>query len=317
MKTRENVFQHFDMHANDSFKRQKYKASTGKHGIERTGQEKLFYADLMACIAYVFEYDEIPAFVVVAGGAQGIHFIKLAKMLPSTIQWHLYDPEPFARDLELIGNVYLHKQLYTNEDCRKWAKQPKTLFLSDIRNVNYTPTVEIIQKLSHELSRIPRHTRLEVERKKAMELGTRIRDLRRKVEDMALQDMKNQALMVKHTEAEMSFVKFRLPYASHRAPQFYPYLKGRVLFQPMNRCNSTECRLMVMPENAHTYKQDQTVAVFTDVSYDVLKHEELCAFINNNLRPEWDRQGIQILEKTHETISVLQRRVTHPKFGDG
>jgi hypothetical protein len=133
---------------------------------------------------------------------------------------------------------------------------------------------------------------------------------------MALEDMKNQAQMVKHTEAEMSFVKFRLPYASHRARQFYPYLKGRVLFQPMNRCNSTECRLMVIPENADTYKQNQIVAVFTDVSYDVLKHEELCAFINNNLRPEWDRQGVQILENTYETIRLLQRGETHPNFGD-
>jgi hypothetical protein len=112
MKTHKNVFQHFDMHSNDSFKRQKYKANTGNHGIERTGQEKLFYADLMACIAYVCEYDEIPAFVVVAGGAPGVHFIKLAKMLPSTTEWHLYNPEPFACNLELIGNVlFLQEQI--------------------------------------------------------------------------------------------------------------------------------------------------------------------------------------------------------------
>ncbi len=222
IKKHENVFHHFDLNANCSFKRQKYKANTGNHGIERNGQEKLFYADLMACIAYVYEYHETPAFVVVARGASGVHFIRLVKMLPSTIQWHLYDPEPFERDLELIGNVHLHKQLYTNEDCRKWAKQQKTLFLSDIRNVNYTPSVEMMQKLLHELSRIPRHTRKEVERKKAMKLQTKIQHLRREVEDMALEDMKNQAQMVKNTEAEMSFVKFRLPYASHRARSFIP-----------------------------------------------------------------------------------------------
>jgi hypothetical protein len=66
-----NAFLHFDMGANRAFKRQKYKAYTGKHGIERTGQEKLFYADLLACIAYVSEYHETPDFVVVAGGAPG------------------------------------------------------------------------------------------------------------------------------------------------------------------------------------------------------------------------------------------------------
>jgi hypothetical protein len=302
-----NIFYHFDLYANCSFKRQQYKANTGTHGVQRTGQQKLFYADLMACIAYVSEYNTTPAFVVVAGGAPGVHFIKLAKMLPCTIQWHLYDPECFEGDLEVIANVHLHKQLYTMEDSRKWVKERKVLFLSDIRNVNYTPTVEKIQKLSHELARIPRHTRKEVERKKATELGTRIRHLRREVEDMALEDMKNQAQMVRHTEAEMSFVKFRLPYASHRAPQFYSYLKGTVLFQPWNRCNSTECRLMVTPVNAHTYKREQSVPVFQDVCYDILKHEEQCAFINNNLRPEWDTQGIRILEAIYETVACQKK----------
>ena len=297
-----NVFKHFNLNANCSFKRQKYKANTGKHGIERTGQEKLFYADLMACISYVCEYKETPGFVVVAGGASGVHFIRLVKMFSSTIEWHLYDPEPFERDLEVIQNVHLHKQLYTTEDCRKWAKQPKTLFLSDIRNVNYTPSVEKIQKLLHELSCIPRHTRKEVDRKKATELGTRIRHLRQEVEDMALEDMKNQAQMVKDTEAEMSFVKFRLPYVSRDVPQFYPYLKGIVFFQPMNRCNSTECRLMVKPENSKTYRQNHTAAVFEYASYDALEHEEKCAFINNNLRPEWDRQAIRILADTYEAM---------------
>jgi hypothetical protein len=126
---------------------------------------------------------------------------------------------------------------------------------------------------------------------------------------MALEDMNNQAQMVKDTEAEMSFVKFRLPYALDNTPQFYTYLKGRVFFQPMNRCNSTECRLMVIPENAHTYKQKQVAAVFTDVDYDALKHEEQCAFINNNLRPEWDKQGIKILEDIHSKFQQLLMHV--------
>jgi hypothetical protein len=292
----EIMLQHFDMNENNAFKRQKYIPYTGKHCIERTGQEKLFYADLMACIAYVCEYNEPPSFVVVAGGAPGVHFIKLIKMLPLTTQWHLYDPEAFHNELAGIANVYLYRQLYTKKDCSKWVTQSKTLFLSDIRNVNYTPTVEIMQKLSAKLRSIPRHTRDKVQGNMAMDLKTQLRDLRQKIEDMAFEDMKNQAQMIKDTEAEMSFVKFRLPYAFDNTPLFYSYLKGRVFFQAMNRCNSTECRLMVIPENAHTFKQEQVAAVFTDVMYDALKHEEQCAFINNNLRPEWDKQGIKILK---------------------
>jgi hypothetical protein len=135
-----------------------------------------------------------------------------------------------------------------------------------------------------------------------VELKKKICKLRDELEDMALEDMKNQAQMVKDTEAEMSFIKFRLPYASNSVEQFYPYLKGRVFFQPKNRCNSTECRLMIMPENAHTYKQLKASAVFANVCYDVLKHEEQCAFINNQLRPEWDSQAIRILEDTYACI---------------
>ena len=303
LKAYNNNFQHFDMHTNCSFGRQKYRSNTGKHGIERTGQEKLFYADLMACIAYVCEYDELPASVVVAGGAEGMHFTRLVKMFPTTIQWHLYDPEPFARDLQFIENVYLYNQLYTEKDSRTWAKQAKTLFLSDIRNVNYTPTIKIMDKLSLELSRIRRHNKHKCHKcMQEVELKKKICKLRDELEDMALEDMKNQAQMVKDTEAEMSFIKFRLPYASNSVEQFYPYLKGRVFFQPKNRCNSTECRLMITPENAHMYKQLKASAVFANVCYDVLKHEEQCAFINNQLRPEWDSQAIRILEDTYACI---------------
>jgi hypothetical protein len=59
------------MHENKSFQRQKYKAGTGKHSIERTGQEKLFYSDWMVYIEYFDEHRENPDFVVVTGGASG------------------------------------------------------------------------------------------------------------------------------------------------------------------------------------------------------------------------------------------------------
>jgi hypothetical protein len=291
------AFVHFDMDANKAFKRQKYKASTGQHGIKRTGQEKLFYADLLACITYVSEYNKTPDFVIVAGGAPGVHFARLVSMFPSSIEWHLYDPECFTHDLQDIANVHTHQQLYTQEDCSKWSKYSNTLFLSDIRNVNYTPNVEIITNLLHELSRIPRYTRSQWERKKAMELRTRIHKLRQELEEMTLDDMTNQAQMVRDTQAKMAFVKFRLPYVSHRTPQFYTYLKGTVLFQPMNRCNSTECRLMVVRENA---------SVYADVHYDVLRHEEQCAFINNNMRPAWDKHAIQILQDSYEALRASQ-----------
>jgi hypothetical protein len=50
---------------------------------------------------------------------------------------------------------------------------------------------------------------------------------------------------------------------------------------------------MVVPENA---------SVCTDVHYDVMRHEEQCAFINNNMRPDWDKQAIRILEDKYEAL---------------
>jgi hypothetical protein len=158
----------------------------------------------------VSEYNETPDFVVVAGGAPGVHFARLVSMFPSSIEWHLYDQQCFAKDVQGLANVHIYQQLYTPEDCRKWADHSKTLFLSDIRNINYTPTVQIITNLLRVLSSIPRHTRKQVERNRATELRTRIRNLRREVEEMTLKDMANQAQMVRDTKAAMSFVKVRL-----------------------------------------------------------------------------------------------------------
>ena len=142
-KLRDN-FNYFDL---KQFPGQKYIGGTGKHGITRSGQNKLFYADLMAFLAYVCEYKELPNHVVVAGGASGKHFVQLVNWFPKSTFWHLYDPaerEKFAKELEDISNVRLYRQRYEQQDCKRWATETKILFLSDIRNVDYTPTIEEI-----------------------------------------------------------------------------------------------------------------------------------------------------------------------------
>ena len=250
---------------------QAYIGGTGNHGVTRTGQNKLFCADLMAFLAYICEYKELPNHVVVAGGASGKHFVQLVNLFPISTNWHLYDPaerEDFAKELQSISNVHLYRQRYEPEDCKHWAKQTKILFLSDIRNVNYTPTIERITSLKSQ--------------GRNDGICKRIKKLEKNMERMAMEDMALQARMVENTGADMSFVKFRPPYV--KISVLIPYLKGKVLFQPLNRDNSTECRLMIIPENSQqeTFRSKKNAAVFETVEYDALKHEEQCAYINHN-----------------------------------
>jgi hypothetical protein len=128
------------------------------------------------------------------------------------------------------------------------------------------------------------------------------------METMELEDMKLQEQMVVATGADMSFVKFRPPYvSSDRDNYHFSYLKGKVFFQVQNRDNSTECRLMITPQNSQEEKfRDKKIAAkFKTVQYDALKHEEQCAFINHNLRPDWDLKGINLLSSTLKSIKVL------------
>ena len=295
-KLRDN-FNYFDL---KQFPGQKYIGGTGKHGITRSGQNKLFYADLMAFLAYVCEYKELPNHVVVAGGASGKHFVQLVNLFPQSTFWHLYDPctrEVFEKQLSSIQNVKLYVQYYDEEACKHWATQKKILFLSDIRNVGYTPAIEEVTRWYSQ--------------RQTVESRTRITELKKEMETMAMEDMKLQEEMVINTGADMSFVKFRPPYvSSDRDNYHFSYLKGKVFFQVQNRDNSTECRLMITPQNSQEEKfRDKTIAAeFKTVRYDALEHEEQCAFINNNLRPLWDCEGEKLLKSTYEGVYELFKK---------
>lgn len=291
-----NNFEYFDM---EKFGRQKYIGGTGNHGVTRTGQNKLFYADLMAFLAYICEYKELPDHVVVAGGASGKHFVELVTWFPKSTIWHLYDPcerEKFAKELSSISNVQLYPQRYQKADCEYWAKTKKILFLSDIRNVDYTPVIDTI-------------TVLKSQRKQTDKTRKQITELKKKMETMAMEDMELQENMVKNTGADMSFVKFRPPYVSSDQESYpFSYLKGKVFFQVQNRENSTECRLMITPQNSQEekFRDKQIAAEFETKEYDALKHEQQCAFINCNLRPLWDRKGKDLLQSTYQSIKALR-----------
>lgn len=298
----ETVFKHFDMETNDKFQKQPYEPGKGKRGIVRSGQEKLFAADLMSYIYFYIKRGVCPRYVVVAGGAPGDHFVELIKRLPQATEWHLYDPVPFNGELQELREknfkVFTHQQLYETKDCLEWSKLANVLFLSDIRNTDYSKIVSMVEDLKSKRSRC---------REKAQEkkITLDIQHLQLELENMAKADMTLQEQMVRNTKAEMSVVKMRLPYWDPRQGEnsrMHTYLHGRVWFQYQNRPNSTECRLVVEPKNVSSYKELHEPAVFEMQNYDVKSHEEKCAFINNQLRPMWDVDAWPIIDQAYQTM---------------
>ena len=281
-----SVFKHFDMEENEAVKQQVYTAGTGKHGVLRTGQNKLHMADLMAYLCFFLERGVIPDYVVVAGGAPGVHFHALIRMLPAHTEWHLYDVVAFAPHLHTLQDegfiCIMHKQLYLEQDGEFWASKKRVLFLSDIRNTNYTPTIEKLHRLKHNSN-----------------ADTELESLRQELENMAQEDMTIQAQMVRQTQAEMSVIKLRFPYVEDGKEQEHEYLRGKIWFQYQNRPNSTECRLMVMPTE-HFDKQQGRNVEFETKKYNISLHERKCAYMNNHMRPAWDSHARAIIKKVYE-----------------
>lgn len=289
----QSVFKHFDMEENDQFKTQEYKSGQGTHGITRTGQNKLYAADMMAYIYFYITRGKVPHYVIVAGGAPGTHFVKLITKLPKQTEWHLYDPEPFAEELlKLQANgykIFTYQQLYNTEACLHWSTHTNVLFLSDIRNTEYTPTVTIVKNLKCQ--------------QRTQQTAEQIKQYTEQLEAMAENDMQLQRQMVLTTAAEMSVVKLRLPYAyAGQQHQDYQYLDGKVWFQYNNRSNSTECRLVVVPVNVDHYKESGIAALFVTKHFNITTHEQKCAFINMQLRPQWDTDALQIIESAYATM---------------
>ena len=262
---------------------------TGMHGIKRKGQQKLYYADLLAFLLYVQKNESLPKYCVVAGGGGGkkggFHFFKLVHQIQAlsgslgSTEWHLYDPGGFYKDLKKLNgvNIYENREGFFSETTAlQWQGQTGVLFLSDIRNVDKRCKIKGSQEsLIHS-------------------------------EKLIQKDMQDQKTWVEIMQPEMAVLKFKAPYVIDRTKSHaFEYLDGGLYFEPYDTYNSTEMRLVVTDPSKVK-------------SYDFLEIESTCAWFNNNARGrgKWDEERAREIEEAYKdlqgtTLSSMQSNLTN------
>ncbi len=171
-----------------------------------TGQIKLFLTTLQFMTNYIPKNKEVH--ILYPGSAFGQNIYILSNLFPNCY-WYLIDPSRFYNKLHNNNKVlYMSNKLFFNKDAeyfKKLLKNKFTVFMCDIRN---------------------------------LETFT-IRDTKEILIDI---DMRLQYDWCKTFNADISFLKFRIPRASNE----YKYLDGELIIQPFAPKTSTETRLVVM-----------------------------------------------------------------------
>jgi hypothetical protein len=204
--------------------RMKYKSRAGsiKHTLH-WGQRKLHLSEIEFLTIYYDEYHKKgkKVILVYAGAAAGTHLIHLSEMFPE-VQFKLYDPRPFDKNLDTVKQIETFNQLFLDEDAKQWNSKeyPNTdiLLVSDIR------TGEPGKMTSGEVNE-------------------------RVSTDHEWQ--KNWYRLIKPT---LTLLKFRLPWDTGKTP----YLEGDIYIQVWAPHTSTETRLLVKGPNAKIVQYDNT-----------------------------------------------------------
>lgn len=174
------------------------------------GQRKLFVSELLL-FAELFPDANAAAVVVYAGAAPGRHLPFLARLYPR-IEFHLYDPAPFA---PLPREQFrVHQDFFTDETAASWRNRCD-VFISDIRLSSETGADGWSPQAEAQIA-----------------------------EDMAAQARWTQTIAPRAG----ALLKFRPPYlvAGAAVPAFR-YLAGDVFWQAWAPRSSTEGRLLARP----------------------------------------------------------------------
>jgi hypothetical protein len=203
------------------------------------GQAKLWASEVQLLTQYTRACAGEAYSVVYAGAAPGHHIPSLARLFPSCT-FHLYDPVRFCP--ELRRETSAHSSL-------------RGVRLGNVRNVrlyNEFFTEEVATEISQRL---------------AGQALVFISDIRTgKEEDYVEVDMVRQAGWARTIRAQVSMLKFRLPWGEGKTP----YLAGDVMLPVYAPLTSTECRLV----------STQAHIAGPDVAYDNLEYERACAYQN-------------------------------------
>lgn len=170
------------------------------------GQIKLFICTLHFLLDNIDRDKEVH--LLYPGSACGINIYLLSKFFPN-IFWYVIDPLPFYEKLYKSEKVLYMSNKYFNEEDAKYfkdkLKNKYTVFISDVRLAD-------------------------------------VYDLREIREIRVNNDQIKQYKWCKIFNADISFLKFRIPRLDQKE---YKYFEGELFLQPFASITSTETRLVV------------------------------------------------------------------------
>ena len=191
-------------------KRKRYESSKILVNVH-WGQLKLFLTEFYALNKIIKEDLGEIKHIVYPGAAPGYHIFPLAELF-SDFTYHLYDLQEFDKRLSKMENVVIYKKYFDETDIEKWKNEEGVFFISDIRKLNYDPSVT-----GEEEKRIN--------------------------EKSVWEDMCLQWSWIKKINPLASLIKFRLPYAYSfvlEEGKTRKYLDGEVVKQPFSKPTSSE-----------------------------------------------------------------------------
>lgn len=228
------------------------KRTDGERSTLHWGQLKLLESELK-CLLEHFS-STAPSgdrdLVVYAGAAPGAHVLSLLQRFPRC-RFKLYDPAAFDQRLldfaateEGKARLAIVNDFFNDERAKEVAAEGPKVFFSDIRTADPAQMAE------------------------------------EEVEGHVGRDMVRQKEWAKALQADLSVLKFRLPWG----PGTTMYLKGRVLVQTFPPCTSTETRLLV-PKKALEEEE---------VAYDQEEYEEQLMYHNTVFRASLFEHGVDV-----------------------
>jgi hypothetical protein len=244
-------------------------------GVISWGQRKLFIVELLFITRYVKQTNVHDPIVLYVGAAPGTHLPYLADLFEK-LRFELYDPQPFESIVHRHPRIAVHQEMFTATEAEKWKlhqqKHKNVFLISDIRNIEYSTSDDLIDTLSNQLNQMHLNQEMKV------------------IEDMNAQ--MEWHLLIRPCR---SMLKFRLPYCDvPGVPLTIEYLDGTILKQAYSPKSSTETRLVV-DGNCGMRK------------YECLKYEQQMFYHNTVIRPSIiNNQYADVPELMHDYDSRVE-----------
>lgn len=241
------------------------RAYSRRHGdVKRApkwGQMKLLLGEILWLTKHLDRVKCPEIILVVMGAAPGMHYAALAQMFDEIKEIHLWDSNPFAKDLDVDNpRIKLFRQRMYEQDAVNYANSKLPIFfVSDIRSVGVGMTKENGEKVTE-----------------------------RDIEEGVWRDHELQRNVMELIQPESSLLKFRLPYYfPHKnwQPLNKNYLAGQIYVQCFGPPSTTETRLV--PRKLDEKTPDGRMQ-WAKNEYSVQDYEEKLFHVNTAIRDDWN-----------------------------